>query len=123
MLTLDLKARLRNKTFIFSMAGAIVLLIQQLGFKNIVPENWIDVLNTILSILVMLGIVVDTSTPGASDKIIRETTIQAIKAAETKEEIKIEDSTTAVNNTITENSQSSNVESNNVNANMTNLPR
>jgi uncharacterized membrane protein len=46
------------------MLGAIVLLIQQLGFKNLIPSNLSDIINTILSILVMLGIVVDTSTKG-----------------------------------------------------------
>jgi len=68
MLTLDLKTRLKNKTFILSMLGAIVLLIQQLGFKDLIPSNWSDIVNTALSILVMLGIVIDTSTPGVSDK-------------------------------------------------------
>ena len=58
MLTLDLRARFRNKTFIFAMLGAIALLIQQLGFKDLIPYNWSDIVNTALSILVMLGIVV-----------------------------------------------------------------
>lgn len=106
MLMLDLKARLKNKTFILSMLGAIVLLIQQLGFKDLIPSNWLDIVNTILSILVMLGIIVDTSTPGVSDKIIQETTVQAIKVAETKEKVQTEATTTAVNNTVSENSQS-----------------
>lgn len=107
MLTLDLKARLRNKTFIFSMLGATVLLIQQLGFKDLIPSNWSDIVNTLLSILVMLGIVVDTSTKGVSDKIVQDATVQAInKAAETKEKVRTEASTTAINNTVLENSQS-----------------
>lgn len=124
MLTLDLKARLRNKTFIFSMLGAIVLLIQQLGFKDLIPSNWSDIVNTLLSILVMLGIVVDTSTKGISDKVVEDATVQALnKEVEIKEEVKTESTTIAVNNTVTENSQSSNIESNNVNVNMSNLPR
>jgi phi LC3 family holin len=69
MLTLNLKARFRNKLFIISFVGAIVLLLQQLGLKQYIPENWSDVLNSVLSILVMLGIITDTSTPGISDKI------------------------------------------------------
>ncbi|MFT8350012.1 phage holin [Clostridium saccharoperbutylacetonicum] len=69
MLTLNLKARFRNKLFVISFVGAIVLLLQQLGLKQYIPENWSDVLNSILSILVMLGIITDTSTPGISDKI------------------------------------------------------
>ncbi|OOM70290.1 bacteriophage holin [Clostridium puniceum] len=105
MLTLDLKTRFKNKTFILSMLGAIVLLIQQLGFKDLIPSNWSDIVNTVLSILVMLGIVIDTSTPGVSDKVIQDVTIQAInKATEIKEEVKTEATTTAINNTVTENS-------------------
>lgn len=64
---IDLKARLRNKTFWISMISAIVLLVQQLGL-NVIPGNYTDVINTVLTILVMLGIVVDTSTPGISDQ-------------------------------------------------------
>jgi uncharacterized membrane protein len=84
MLTLDLKARLRNKTFILSMIGAIVLLIQQLGFKDLIPLNWLDIVTTVLSILVMLGIVVDTSTPGVSDKIqpVEEITSDSVESVE-----------------------------------------
>jgi len=105
MLTLDLKTRLKNKTFILSMLGAIVLLVQQLGFKDLIPSNWSDIVNTVLSILVMLGIVIDTSTPGISDEIIQGATVQAInKATEIKEEVKTEATTTAINTTVTENS-------------------
>lgn len=67
MPNIDLQARLRNKTFWVSMISAVILLIQQLGL-NIIPPNYADVVNTVLSILVMLGIVVDTSTPGISDQ-------------------------------------------------------
>ena len=104
MLTLDLKTRFKNKTFILSMLGAIVLLIQQLGFKDLIPSNWSDIVNTVLSILVMLGIVIDTSTPGVSDKTIQDVTVQAInKATEIKEEVKTEATTTSINNAVTEN--------------------
>ena len=102
MLTLDLKSRLGNKTFIVSMLGAIVLLIQQLGFKNLIPSNWLDIVNTVISILVMLGIVVDTSTPGVSDQIVSNTTVQAVSQTQ---EVKIEATTTQINNTVTEKSK------------------
>lgn len=62
------KARIRNKTFWVSIVSALVLLSQQLGF-NIFPVNWSDIMNTILTIFILLGIVVDTSTDGISDKI------------------------------------------------------
>lgn len=103
MLTINLGARSRNKAFILSMVGAIVLLIQQLGFKDLIPNNYSDIVNSVLSILVMLGIVVDPSTPGISDQVVATTTVQAIN---TSEEVKTEDSTTSINNTVTENSQS-----------------
>lgn len=106
MLTINLKERFRNKTFILAMVGAIVLLIQQLGFKDLIPNNYTDVVNSILTILVMLGIVVDPSTKGINDKIISDVTVQAINQLnETKNEVKTEDSTTGINGVITENSQ------------------
>lgn len=101
MLTLDIKSRFRNKAFILAMVGAIVLLIQQLGFKNLIPSNYADVANSILTILTMLGIVVDTSTPGVSDQIVSNTTVQDINQTQ---EVKAEATTTQINNTVTENS-------------------
>jgi phi LC3 family holin len=61
------KARLTNKTFWIAIASSIVLLTQQLGL-NIFPNNWADVLNTLLTILIILGIVIDPSTAGINDK-------------------------------------------------------
>jgi phi LC3 family holin len=61
------KARLTNKTFWISIVSSIVLLTQQLGL-NIFPNNWADVLNTLLTILIILGIVIDPSTAGINDK-------------------------------------------------------
>jgi phi LC3 family holin len=68
MLTIDLKARMRNKAFWVALISAIVLLIQQLGLKDLIPNNYGDIVNSVLTILVMLGIIVDTSTSGISDK-------------------------------------------------------
>lgn len=67
-MNIDWKARLTNKTFWVAIVSAIVLLTQQLGL-NIFPNNWSDVLNTTLTIFVLLGIIVDTSTTGIGDKI------------------------------------------------------
>lgn len=67
MLGIDLSARLKNKAFWVSMASAIALLCQQLGL-NIIPGDYSAVINSLLTILAMLGIVVDTSTPGISDQ-------------------------------------------------------
>lgn len=66
-MNINWKARLTNKAFWISIVSAIVLLTQQLGL-NIFPDNWSDLLNTILTIFILLGIVVDPSTTGISDK-------------------------------------------------------
>ena len=66
-MNIDLKARFRNKAFWISFLSAIILLIQQLGFKHLLPDNISDIVNTVLTILTMLGILIDTSTPGVED--------------------------------------------------------
>ena len=67
-MNINLKARLTNKTFWVAIVSAIVLLTQQLGI-DIFPSNWADILNTVLTILIILGVVVDTSTDGINDKL------------------------------------------------------
>ena len=66
-MNINWKSRLTNKTFWVAIVSAIVLLTQQLGL-NIFPSNWADILNTALTVLIILGIVVDPSTTGISDK-------------------------------------------------------
>ena len=63
---LDIKARLRNKYFWVSMLSLVVLLLDQLGIKLPVDIN--EVGGTILSMAVLLGIIVDNSSEGFSDK-------------------------------------------------------
>lgn len=65
-MNINWKARLTNKTFWVAMGSAIVLLTQQLGI-NVFPSNWSDILNTVLTVFILLGIVVDPSTQGLSD--------------------------------------------------------
>lgn len=60
------KERLRNKAFWVSLASAILLLTQQLGF-NIFPENSLEIVNTVLLIFTILGVIVDPTTPGVAD--------------------------------------------------------
>ena len=66
-MNINWKARLSNKAFWVAIVSTIVLLSQQLGF-NIFPSNWSDILNSLLSVFILLGIVVDTSTSGINDK-------------------------------------------------------
>lgn len=64
---MDIKSRLRNKAFWVSLVSAIVLLSQQLGL-TIFPENIGDIANTVLLILTLVGVIIDPTTPGISDK-------------------------------------------------------
>lgn len=85
MLSIDLKARLKNKSFWVAMASAIAILVQQLGL-NIIPANYTEIVNTVLIILTMLGIVVDTSTTGISDQ-VTTTAVEAEQVEDPKENI------------------------------------
>ena len=68
-MNIDWKARLTNKTWWVSIISALVLLSQQLGLdlSQYIPQNYVDIINTVFSILTLLGITVDTSTAGISD--------------------------------------------------------
>ena len=68
-MNIDWKARLTNKTWWVSIIGALVLLSQQLGLdlSQYIPQNYVDIINTVFLILTLLGITVDTSTEGISD--------------------------------------------------------
>jgi uncharacterized membrane protein len=63
---IDIKARLRNKWFWVSFISLVVILLEQLGI--ILPFDLNAISGTILSMAVLLGIVIDTSSDGLSDK-------------------------------------------------------
>ena len=63
---LDIKARLKNKYFWISFISLVVLLFDQLGIK--LPFDLSSIGGTILSMLVLLGIVVDNGSEGFGDK-------------------------------------------------------
>jgi len=88
MPSIDLKSRLKNKAFWVAMASAIAMLAQQLGL-NIIPSNYTEIVNTVLMLLTMGGIVVDTSTTGISDQ-VKTTTTETIQAVNTTENKTIE---------------------------------
>ena len=60
------KARFKNKTFWVALMSAIVVLTQQLGL-DIFPDNIMEIVNTVLMILVILGVVVNPTTEGITD--------------------------------------------------------
>lgn len=59
------KLRFKNKATLAAIAATIILLAQQLGLK--LPENISEVINTALTLLVLLGVVNDPTTTGVSD--------------------------------------------------------
>ena len=62
---INLKQRLKNKTFLLAIAGTVILLIQQLGFE--LPANTETLINTVVTLLVALGVVIDPTTEGIND--------------------------------------------------------
>ena len=67
MKKLNLKLRFQNKAFCVAFASAVILLLQQLGLGQYLPENLMDIINSILLILSMCGIIVAPTTDGIAD--------------------------------------------------------
>lgn len=65
MKNINWKLRFKNKATLLAIAGTLILLAQQLGLK--LPDNIEDVVNTVLTLLVLLGVVNDPTTEGISD--------------------------------------------------------
>ena len=65
MKNINWRLRFQNKTTLLAIASTVILLIQQLGFK--LPDNIADVVNTFLTLLVLLGVINDPTTEGISD--------------------------------------------------------
>lgn len=59
------KLRFKNKATLLAIASTVILLIQQLGFK--LPDNIADIVNTFLTLLVLVGVINDPTTEGISD--------------------------------------------------------
>lgn len=59
--------RLKNKPFYVFLAALIYKILQD-GGVVVPPAQWDFYINAVWTLLVFLGIVVDTSTPGLSDK-------------------------------------------------------
>lgn len=62
---INFSKRIKNKAFLLAMASTILLLIQQLGFE--LPSNIESIINTILTLLVGLGVIIDPTTDGVND--------------------------------------------------------
>lgn len=64
---INIKKRFTNKAFVASFISVCILLIQQLGLGQFLPSNLMDIVNTVLLLLTMLGIFVDGTTDGIND--------------------------------------------------------
>lgn len=62
---INMKLRYKQRWFWAGLFSLLFLLAQQLGLK--LPENISGIVNTILSILTLLGIINDPTTKGLSD--------------------------------------------------------
>lgn len=62
---INLKLRLQNKTTLVALISAVFLMLQQLGLE--IPHNIQEGINTLVGILVILGIVTDPTTKGIGD--------------------------------------------------------
>ena len=69
---IDIKTRLKNKTFLLGFTGSIVTFVyQMLGMFDVVPtisqDQIINLTSIVINILVGLAVVVDPTTEGISD--------------------------------------------------------
>ena len=65
MKNINWRLRFQNKATLLAIASTVILLAQQLGLK--LPDNIADVVNTFLTLLVLLGVINDPTTEGISD--------------------------------------------------------
>ncbi|WP_270616942.1 phage holin [Streptococcus salivarius] len=62
---INLKLRLQNKATLVALISAVFLMLQQFGLH--IPSNIQEGVNTLVVILVILGIVTDPTTKGLGD--------------------------------------------------------
>ena len=62
---IDWKSRIRNKTFLVTLFSAMLLILHE--FNIFISDEEVNLFNTLLAMLVTLGVVIDPTTPGAGD--------------------------------------------------------
>lgn len=62
---INFKLRLQNKATLVALISAALLMLQQFGLE--IPSNIQEGVNTLVAILVILGIVTDPTTKGVGD--------------------------------------------------------
>lgn len=101
---IDWKARLTNKTWWIAVISVILLIAQYFGLDltTYIGADWQTLVTLIFALIALLGITVDTSTEGVSDKAIQDAK-DVINAVNTLNKVKAESTTTSVNNKINKN--------------------
>lgn len=99
---IDWKARLTNKAWWVATISIVVLIAQYFGFDLIkyIGQDWQTLVALIFALVALMGITVDTSTPGMSDQVIQD----VINNINTRSKVKTESTTTSINNGISQNS-------------------
>lgn len=64
---MDWLARIRNKAFWVSALALIVLIVKTFNLFE-VPADWEITINVALGLLVAMGVIIDPTTPGITDK-------------------------------------------------------
>jgi phi LC3 family holin len=64
---MDIKSRLKNKAFWVSLAAFIALMGKTFNLF-VVPDNYDQLVNMFLGLLTMLGIIINPTTEGITDK-------------------------------------------------------
>lgn len=77
---INFKLRLKNKATLVALISAVFLMLQQFGLH--IPSNIQEGINTLVGILVILGIVTDPTTKGIGDS---ERALTYIKPLDDKE--------------------------------------
>ena len=62
----NIKQQIQNKYFWLSVVSLVVLTAQQFNL-DIIPDNFQDYVNSVLTILVAMGILTNNSTPGLGE--------------------------------------------------------
>lgn len=62
---INFKLRLKNKATLVALISAVFLMLQQFGLH--IPNNIQEGINTLVGILVILGIITDPTTKGIAD--------------------------------------------------------
>lgn len=62
---INFKLRLQNKTTLVALISAVFLMMQQFGLH--IPSNIQEGINTLVTILVITGIITDPTTKGIAD--------------------------------------------------------